>query len=56
MRRVDLILWLDLILWRTIRALLRLTPLWRRWSLDHSPSLSVLGRCPCRDCAEVRAS
>lgn len=36
---------------RLIRRLLWLTPIYRAARLDHSPSMSFLGKCPCLDCA-----
>lgn len=42
-------------LWaRLVRRLLWLTPLYRAWKLDHSPSMSWLRKCRCRDCASIK--
>ena len=40
----------DFIYW-LVRAILKRTPLWKKWSLDHSPGLAAMGRCPCDDCS-----
>jgi hypothetical protein len=40
----------------SVRAVLRhaVPSAYRYMSLDHSPSLEVCGRCPCRDCVKHR--